>query len=275
MFEWKPKVGGLFWAVTSTGEVVACTYAPGTIDDERWAIGNCYKTREEAAEKAEAIKKLFKTNTKITKQKPKLTVEVFDREDCPAWAKWVAVDEDGEAFYYESEPEINDGIWINSSGANVAMISDGYDNSDYKHSLIKRPEKVVLPDWVKPDAIGWHAEEGYFHIFSIDSEKSMAPGIYFRRVKYSTNGFFLYRTFVEECSEARHIVDAEDLVGKKVRRANDVVRLITRCDANIGRVDLGDLKGIPIGALTTSKNYQLIGELKFKYQHKEDGEWVD
>jgi hypothetical protein len=34
----------------------------------------------------------------------KLTKEVFQRDDCPKWAKWAAVDSDGTAYWYEKKP---------------------------------------------------------------------------------------------------------------------------------------------------------------------------
>lgn len=39
--------------------------------------------------------------------KKKLTQEVFTRPDCPKWANWAAMDTDGRAYWYESEPELH------------------------------------------------------------------------------------------------------------------------------------------------------------------------
>lgn len=33
-----------------------------------------------------------------------LTNEVFQRDDCPKWAKWAAVDSDGTAYWYDKKP---------------------------------------------------------------------------------------------------------------------------------------------------------------------------
>lgn len=272
MSEWKPKHGETFYWINDIFAVVRDVYSNNFyIDTKRAAAGNCFRTYDEAAKVAEEFKSIIIEQQTI-EQKPELTVEVFDREDCPEWARWAAVDPCGEAFYYESKPRIKDDIWVNKKVTKVRHISGSYYSSDYKHSLIERPEKVVLPDWVKPDAIGWHAKTGYFCVTDISAKESR---IYFRTIADSADGFFGYSTVIKECIEARCIVDAVDLVGKKVRRPNEVVRLITRCDPITNRVDLGDLKGIPIGVLTESQNYRLIGEIKFKYQHMEDGEWVD
>ena len=37
-------------------------------------------------------------------KKKVLTQEVFQRDDCPKWAKWAAVDSDGTAYWYEKKP---------------------------------------------------------------------------------------------------------------------------------------------------------------------------
>lgn len=36
-----------------------------------------------------------------------LTNEVFQRDDCPKWAKWAAVDSDGIAYWYEEKPKLS------------------------------------------------------------------------------------------------------------------------------------------------------------------------
>ena len=74
-------------------------------------------------------------------QLPKLTAEVFDRPDCPAWAKWAAVDGDGEGWFYEEKPVIG----VVDTFVNVTLraqcIDGEFDATDWKHSLIERPEK--------------------------------------------------------------------------------------------------------------------------------------
>lgn len=275
MSEWTPKNGDIFYWIGSTFTVNRDPYVEGYSRDQALVeAGNCFRTYDDAVEAVEKFKSISKDYRTI-KQKPKLTVEVFDRGDCPEWARWAAVDPCGEAFYYESKPRIKDDIWVSKKATKVRHISGsycGFYSSDYKHSLIERPEKVVLPDWVKQDAIGWHAKTGYFCITDISAKERR---IYFRTIADSADGFFGYSTVIKECSEAHCIVDAVDLVGKKVWYPNGTTRLITACNPNTDRVALGELKEIPISTLTESKYYQLIGEIKYKYQHMEDGEWVD
>lgn len=67
---------------------------------------------------------------------PKLTVDIFDRPDCPEWAKWAAVDEDGKGYLYSSEPAR--GLHVFHFGLDNDYIGD-YDPSDWQNSLIERP----------------------------------------------------------------------------------------------------------------------------------------
>lgn len=275
MSKLEPKSGDTFYRINDRFEVISDEYLPQYSKDQALVeAGNCFRTYDEAAEVAEKFKSIVK-DYQITEKRPKLTIEVFDREDCPDWARYAAVDYDGNTYYYDVEPELKNGVWcIGHKRARAEFITGGYDNSDYKHSLVRRPEKIVLPDWVKPDAIGWHAIAGYYTISTIEKTAGDLK-VNFKSVVDNRGGYFYMPTLTEECREARCIVDAVDLVGKKVRCSGGAIRLITRCDPSTNRVDIGGLTGIPIGRLTESQNYQLIGEVKFKYQHREKDAWVD
>lgn len=39
-------------------------------------------------------------------ERPKLTVEIFDRPDCPEWAEWAAADGRGAAYWYSAQPDL-------------------------------------------------------------------------------------------------------------------------------------------------------------------------
>ena len=83
---------------------------------------------------------------------PKLTTAVFDREDCPEWAKYAAVDEDGEASFFEKIPYQATkicGCFLRD--CLEAIIPGKFDPSDWQNSLIERPEKKELrhtPDFL-------------------------------------------------------------------------------------------------------------------------------
>ena len=76
---------------------------------------------------------------------PKLTAEVFDRPDCPEWAKYAAVDAACLAHWYQYPPTADEraGAW--SCLNNKRKVIDQYFNrSNWKNSLIKRPSKDLL-----------------------------------------------------------------------------------------------------------------------------------
>lgn len=73
----------------------------------------------------------------------KLTQEVFTRTDCPAWAKWAAVDFNGTAYFFEAKPECNleSREWFTSiMGYRFTELPGYFDSTDWKDSVIKRPE---------------------------------------------------------------------------------------------------------------------------------------
>ena len=72
------------------------------------------------------------TNKKL----PKLTVDIFNRSDCPEWAQWAAVDECGDAYVYDTKPVKQSEDWHTDEGGD--LIGE-YDPSDWQNSLIKRP----------------------------------------------------------------------------------------------------------------------------------------
>lgn len=84
---------------------------------------------------------------------PKLTVEVFNRPDCPEWACFAAVDKNGEAHFYSRKP-LSDSVyscwyiaWCTDRD-NLLRIESArravqFDASDWQHSLIQRPVKEL------------------------------------------------------------------------------------------------------------------------------------
>ena len=69
---------------------------------------------------------------------PKLTTDVFNRPDCPEWAKWAAVDKSGECYVFGDKPARNCLKWLWSFAGGCKYIDD-YDQSDWQNSLIERP----------------------------------------------------------------------------------------------------------------------------------------
>lgn len=105
-------------------------------------------------------------------QLPKLTAEVFNRPDCPEWAQWAAVDENGVAYYYAEDPCARKYTW--GSWDSMKIIDGKFSSSDWKNSLIERPEKNTLPDWCKVGGYGYDYASGYFKIVEIiDCERNL------------------------------------------------------------------------------------------------------
>ena len=76
-----------------------------------------------------------------------LNEKVFDLEECPDWAQYAAVDEDGTAFFYMYPPSPGVHRYRGTgSGSHCILIHTGYslfDSTDWQHSLIRRPQKVL------------------------------------------------------------------------------------------------------------------------------------
>ena len=70
---------------------------------------------------------------------PKLTVDFFNRPDCPEWARWAAVDADGAGHIFDGKPEEGSLYWRDYF-VNATYIGR-YDASDWQNSLIERPAK--------------------------------------------------------------------------------------------------------------------------------------
>lgn len=92
--------------------------------------------------------KITELDTKdVTVTRYILTEKVFDLEECPDWAQWVAVDECGTAYFYMCPPSLSEHRY-RCTGAISFCIPIGtdyslFDATDWQHSLIERPKKVL------------------------------------------------------------------------------------------------------------------------------------
>lgn len=87
-------------------------------------------------------------NYKSKEELPKLTQEVFERPDCPEWAKWAAVDKSGAAFWYSERPKIAWPFHYSwAHGHNYMSLKGKFDATDWKNSLIERPAAVKRVDY--------------------------------------------------------------------------------------------------------------------------------
>ena len=76
-----------------------------------------------------------------------LTEKVFDLEECPDWAQYAAVDADGTAYFYMRPPSPSGHRYTCTDDKSYCIrIGTGYslfDSTDWQHSLIERPKKVL------------------------------------------------------------------------------------------------------------------------------------
>lgn len=119
VYETKPIKQSEDWHTDEGGDFV------GEYDPSDWQNSLIERT-EDAKKEGE------KDMTKF----PKLTVDVFNHPDCPEWAKWAAVNEDGKGYLYSSEPIRGLHVW--HFGIDNDYFGD-YDPSDWQNSLIERP----------------------------------------------------------------------------------------------------------------------------------------
>lgn len=142
---WKPKKGKPYWTIDTFAKVWRQTYSNDTYDSAFYSIGNCFSTENEAISAAEKFKALLLSLQEPIidcNQLPKLTSEVFDHPDCPTWAKWAAVDNNGSAQWYGKRPVFNthNNMWYpECTDYRIYAIEGKYDASDCENSLIERP----------------------------------------------------------------------------------------------------------------------------------------
>ena len=73
-----------------------------------------------------------------------LNESVFELDVCPDWAQYAAVDECGTAYWHESKPCRMLHQWFHRSDSRYKAIVDySFDATDWQHSLIERPKKVL------------------------------------------------------------------------------------------------------------------------------------
>lgn len=75
-------------------------------------------------------------------ERKRLTTAVFKRKSCPKWARYAAVNKSGLTFYFGWEPILLDDCWMPSPQEIILELGflGVFDASDWKNSLIERPE---------------------------------------------------------------------------------------------------------------------------------------
>ena len=79
-----------------------------------------------------------------TEKRYVLNEKVFELDSCPDWAQYAAVDECGTAYWHENKPCHMLHQWFHRSDSRYKAIADySFDTTDWQHSLIERPRKVL------------------------------------------------------------------------------------------------------------------------------------
>lgn len=78
-----------------------------------------------------------------------LNEKVFDLDTCPDWAEYAAVDGDGTAYFYSHLPFLKTRTYVYKNPTpwhcyiRVTKDAGVFDPTDWQHSLIERPKKVL------------------------------------------------------------------------------------------------------------------------------------
>ena len=101
----------------------------------RWiACEDCIYTKRHMQTRKEFYEETFEAGLS------KLTAEVFNSPDCPEWAMFASVNEDGSAYYWAWYPKIDEKEhhWMAKGFYNWFRIEGTFDSSDWRSSLISR-----------------------------------------------------------------------------------------------------------------------------------------
>lgn len=134
------------WAAIDADGIVLLYPEKPTIIGRTWSgkdEGACFNLHFDTSDwqnsliENPAFKEKETGGDKNMKTLPKLTTDVFNRPDCPEWAKWAAVDKSGECYVYSGMPIRRDNAWRFLFGE--CCYVGRRDASDWQNSLIERP----------------------------------------------------------------------------------------------------------------------------------------
>lgn len=233
MSKWKPMLGETYYFIDQYLHTAKDIWQDYDCERRLLEVGNCFRTAQEAEAKLEKIKAIFKEH-QTAEQKPKLTVEVFDREDCPTWARYAAVNANGKVALFSDDPSRRDSQWgvtYYSSSVHTVILDDVmYDASDWKNSLIERPKKCKrLPDWVYVGSLYYDTTNHGFRNFT-DTELEDTDGL------KQLIEFGVYRNARCEVLEADEI---EALIGKVLQHTNGDKALVCSYNKKANLVYMG------------------------------------
>lgn len=289
---WKPEINEQFWYLDACVQPTPTTNNDWRIDKTRIARGNCFRTEAEAQVAAEKVKALLRslheptTNSSQSvtdcNQLPKLTVEVFDRPDCPEWAKYAAVDADGNGFYYEDKPRAceADEEWLVDMcivGTN-RNITGNFDPTGWQNSLIERPVKETkLPDWCKVGEYVFHdVDEKYYKVESVQDYTIETTTVVGRSTRLQDQETFC-NNYVQARLRPYNADEMRRLVGEVVSYTDKSRYFLISCAdfcTDTPHIYFGETWHTA-EEINKPSLYQLDNKPCGKLEHLENGEWVE
>jgi hypothetical protein len=67
-----------------------------------------------------------------------------DWKDAPEWAQYVAMDEDGDWYWYELKPELLDTCWLQSVSGQFDLVRFPF--PEWQDSLEERPGQTIVSE---------------------------------------------------------------------------------------------------------------------------------
>lgn len=197
---------------------------------------------------------------------PKLTAEVFNRSDCPEWAKYAAVDSCGDAYFYAKKPQACSKRWNVPVHCKFFCYIGKFATYDWQNSLVERPA-AKLPDWCKPGAWIYTSSEQYLKIngVSIDLQK----------IELSNGATWSKQDIIDEAVFARlrpyNAEEMKALVGKVISHQPNAYLCVGFHRGN-ETVDYGPYRHTEQDLLKTGAT--IDGKPCGVLEHLENGEWV-
>ena len=281
---WMPEIEDVYWTVDFgyTKEVRSVRWVNDKIDNMTYKSGNCFRTEAEAEAAAEKVKALLLSlheEQPVTdcNQLPRLTAEVFDRPDCPEWAKYAAVDIDGRGFFYKEKPRVSkaDGEWLVDkciTGLNL-IISDDFDPTDWQNSLIERSIKETkLPEWCKNGALAWENGD-YLELEVIDEDHQIT-------MKYSdgTEESVIADYIGKHVKQARlrpyNADEMKALMGKVIEKGPSL-HIVTGFENVFDNECMVHVNGCLYGANDLLRQFTIDNAPCGVLEHLENGKWVE
>lgn len=159
------------FSLFETDDVEFVSYEAAVSDAKSWIRDFLFNDEDRAKEH---IEKLYATKKDLSgslstvttgSAAKKLTVDVFNRPDCPGWARYAVVNANGKVILFSDEPSVwDDDRWIAAYSSRVRTLDDvPFDASDWKNSLIERHvfpkltadmfDRSYCPDWANYAAV--------------------------------------------------------------------------------------------------------------------------